>query len=106
MFVMVMQETEIYMLILLKSINGGLEQKFKKGIREIFELTKQLGGSSGEHGIGLVQKDFWILFLKRNTKRNQTFDPRNILTQVKYFKIIQILKIKLHIKSKSIFKVF
>jgi glycolate oxidase len=33
--------------------------KLKEGIREIFELTVSLGGTlSGEHGIGLVQKDY------------------------------------------------
>ncbi|MBA2330322.1 MAG: FAD-binding protein, partial [Flavisolibacter sp.] len=35
--------------------NGSL----KTGIREIFELVKSLGGTiSGEHGIGLVQKEY------------------------------------------------
>jgi glycolate oxidase len=42
--------------------NMGEEQwqvGVKKGIREIFELCVQLGGTlSGEHGIGLVQKEF------------------------------------------------
>jgi glycolate oxidase len=33
--------------------------KLKDGIREIFKLAVSLGGTlSGEHGIGLVQKDF------------------------------------------------
>jgi glycolate oxidase len=33
--------------------------RLKDGIREIFELTVSLGGTlSGEHGIGLVQKEF------------------------------------------------
>ena len=38
-----------------------------KGIREIFTLTKELGGTiSGEHGIGLVQKPYLdIVFLKK-----------------------------------------
>jgi len=36
--------------------------KLKDGIREIFELTVSLGGTlSGEHGIGLVQKDFMYI---------------------------------------------
>ncbi|MDB5158932.1 MAG: glycolate oxidase [Mucilaginibacter sp.] len=36
--------------------------KLKDGIREIFELTVSLGGTlSGEHGIGLVQKDFMAI---------------------------------------------
>ncbi len=43
----------------LESINSLLE------FREIFELTKNLGGTiSGEHGIGLVQKEYLgIVFL-------------------------------------------
>jgi glycolate oxidase len=36
--------------------------KLKSGIREIFELTIALGGTiSGEHGIGLVQREFMPL---------------------------------------------
>jgi glycolate oxidase len=35
------------------------KNKLKFGIAEIFELTTALGGTlSGEHGIGLVQKEF------------------------------------------------
>lgn len=35
------------------------QNKLKDGIREIFELTVSLGGTlSGEHGIGLAQKEF------------------------------------------------
>lgn len=38
------------------------DNKLKDGIREIFELTIALGGTlSGEHGIGLVQKEFMPL---------------------------------------------
>jgi glycolate oxidase len=45
-------------------IKGGMSDddwhnKLKDGIKEIFELTVSLGGTlSGEHGIGLVQKEF------------------------------------------------
>jgi glycolate oxidase len=61
------------------------EQELPKGIREIFELCKQLGGTiSGEHGIGLVQKEYLpIIFpphqmeLMRSMKK--LFDPRLIL---------------------------
>ncbi len=57
----------------------------KEGIREIFKLCKELGGTiSGEHGIGLVQKEFMdIMFskqemdLQRNIKK--VFDPKGIL---------------------------
>ncbi|MBI2723183.1 MAG: FAD-binding protein [Bacteroidetes bacterium] len=62
-----------------------------KGIKEIFELCKALGGTiSGEHGIGLVQKDFLsIVFpphqleLMRNIKK--VFDPNYILNPGKIF---------------------
>jgi glycolate oxidase len=65
--------------------------KLKDGIREIFELTVALGGTlSGEHGIGLVQKDFMpikysaIHFeLWRGIK--QVFDKNNILNPGKIF---------------------
>ncbi|TCJ14460.1 FAD-binding protein [Flaviaesturariibacter flavus] len=67
--------------------NGSL----KEGIREIFQLVKQLGGTiSGEHGIGLVQKEYLpIVFdavqlqLMRGIKR--LFDPNNILNPGKIF---------------------
>ncbi|HYK76455.1 MAG TPA: FAD-linked oxidase C-terminal domain-containing protein [Daejeonella sp.] len=59
--------------------------KLKDGIREIFELTIALGGTlSGEHGIGLVQREFMPLKysdihlnLMRGIK--QVFDPKGIL---------------------------
>src|ERR1700733_7842316 len=42
-----------------KMSDDDWEHKLKDGIKEIFELTVSLGGTlSGEHGIGLVQKDF------------------------------------------------
>ncbi|ASZ14661.1 FAD-binding protein [Chitinophaga pendula] len=67
--------------------NGTLKQ----GIREIFELVKSLGGTiSGEHGIGLVQKDYMdIIFtdasmnLMRQIKK--AFDPKHILNRGKIF---------------------
>ena len=65
--------------------------KLKPGIREIFELTVSLGGTiSGEHGIGLVQKDYMQirfseihLNLMRGIK--QVFDPNGILNPGKIF---------------------
>lgn len=62
-----------------------------KGIREIFELCKSLGGTiSGEHGIGLVQKDYMnVIFsashlqLMKDLKR--VFDPQMILNPGKIF---------------------
>lgn len=67
--------------------NGSL----KTGIREIFELVKSLNGTiSGEHGIGLVQKDYMdIIFdskqmdLMKQIKK--LFDPNNILNAGKIF---------------------
>jgi glycolate oxidase len=61
------------------------KHKLKDGIVEIFELTAALGGTiSGEHGIGLVQKDYMPikyseihLNLMRNIKA--VFDPNGIL---------------------------
>jgi glycolate oxidase len=65
--------------------------KLKKGIREIFELTVSLGGTiSGEHGIGLVQREFMSikysevhLNLMRGIKA--VFDPKGILNPGKIF---------------------
>ena len=59
--------------------------KLKDGIREIFELTVSLGGTiSGEHGIGLVQREYMPikysevhLNLMRGIKK--IFDPNGIL---------------------------
>jgi len=60
-------------------------------LRELFKLVKSLGGTiSGEHGIGLIQKEYMdILFpevtlqLMREIKK--AFDPNNILNPGKIF---------------------
>jgi glycolate oxidase len=65
--------------------------QLKDGIREIFELTVSLGGTlSGEHGIGLVQKEFMpvkysnVHFeLWRGIKK--VFDPNGIMNPGKIF---------------------
>jgi glycolate oxidase len=65
--------------------------KLEEGIREIFRLCKQLGGTiSGEHGIGLVQKKYMNevfpqsqIELLRSIKR--AFDPNGILNPGKIF---------------------
>ena len=65
--------------------------KLKDGIREIFALTVSLGGTiSGEHGIGLVQKEFMDIKysevhmnLMRGIKA--VFDPKGILNPGKIF---------------------
>jgi glycolate oxidase len=67
------------------------ENKLKNGIAEIFMLTTDLGGTiSGEHGIGLVQKEFMpikysevSLNLMRSIKK--VFDPNHILNPGKIF---------------------
>lgn len=65
--------------------------KLKSGIKEIFELTVSLGGTlSGEHGIGLVQREFMPIkysethfALWRGIKN--VFDPNGILNPGKIF---------------------
>lgn len=63
-----------------------------KGIREIFKLTKSLGGTiSGEHGIGYVQKEYMdVVFSKKEIELQKgikkLFDPKNILNPEKIFK--------------------
>lgn len=65
--------------------------KLKAGITEIFELTVSLGGTiSGEHGIGVVQKDFMPLkytpmhfAIWKGIKF--VFDPNGILNPGKIF---------------------
>ncbi|MBP9069605.1 MAG: FAD-binding protein [Bacteroidia bacterium] len=77
-------------------IKGELSDKvwdddLSKGITEIFELCKKLGGTiSGEHGIGMVQQKYMpIIFpehqlqLMRNIKK--VFDPNEILNPGKVF---------------------
>lgn len=67
------------------------QQTVKAGIRELFEEVKSLGGTiSGEHGIGLVQKEYMdILFepihfqLMKGIK--SVFDPKGILNPNKLF---------------------
>ena len=61
------------------------------GIRELFELTVGLGGTiSGEHGIGLVQKNYMdIAFTDENLNLQKgiktLFDPKGILNPKKMF---------------------
>ncbi len=67
--------------------NGSL----KDGIKEIFALVKRLGGTlSGEHGIGLVQKEFMNIVFNETQLRlmkeiKKIFDPNNILNAGKIF---------------------
>jgi glycolate oxidase len=67
--------------------NGSL----KEGIVEIFQLVKKLGGTlSGEHGIGLVQKEYMLVIFNETQMRimkdlKHVFDPNNILNPGKIF---------------------
>lgn len=60
-------------------------------LRALFELVKKLGGTiSGEHGIGLIQKEYMdIVFDEAQMKLmkgiKKTFDPNNILNSGKIF---------------------
>lgn len=61
------------------------------GLKAIFQLVHSLGGTiSGEHGIGLLQKDFLdIVFRDTNLQLmkgiKKVFDPNNILNSGKIF---------------------
>ena len=77
-------------------IKGGLTDEqwngsLKKGITEIFHLVKSLGGTiSGEHGIGLVQKEYLPIVFDNTQMRlmkqiKLVFDPNNILNAGKIF---------------------
>lgn len=67
--------------------NGSL----KKGITELFQLVKSMGGTiSGEHGIGLVQKEYLPIVFEPVQMRlmkglKALFDPNNILNAGKIF---------------------
>ena len=71
--------------------NQKWDLELKDAIREIFTLTKDLGGTiSGEHGIGFVQKDYIdIVFSKKEIELQKgiknLFDPKNILNPGKIF---------------------
>ncbi len=67
------------------------QNELPKGITELFELTKKLGGTlSGEHGIGYVQKNYMpIVFNKVQLDLmkgiKNLFDPKGILNPGKIF---------------------
>ena len=67
--------------------NSGL----KSGITAIFELVKKLGGTiSGEHGVGLVQKEYLPIMFDATLMRlmkglKAVFDPNHILNAGKIF---------------------
>lgn len=67
------------------------QNKLPLGIRKLFEAVVQMGGTiSGEHGIGLVQKNYMdIAFTKVQLQLmkdiKQVFDPKGILNPSKIF---------------------
>lgn len=67
------------------------EKELPKAIREIFTEVVQLGGTlSGEHGIGLVQKEFMDIAFDQSQLNlmkaiKQVFDPKNLLNPGKIF---------------------
>ncbi len=71
--------------------NSQDDPEMTKCLRALFEIVKSLGGTiSGEHGIGLVQKNYMdIMFdqkqieIMRSIKK--VFDPNNILNAGKIF---------------------
>jgi len=73
--------------------NSYGNEEMNKILRSLFELVKSLGGTiSGEHGIGLIQKDFMDIVtdeanlnLMRSIKK--AFDPNNILNPGKIFNL-------------------
>ena len=71
--------------------NSQEDPAMQEGLRALFALVKNLGGTiSGEHGIGLVQKDFLpIVFdavqLRLMKSIKAVFDPNNILNAGKIF---------------------
>ena len=66
-------------------------EKVLAGVNEVFKLTVELGGRiSGEHGIGLMKKDWLHLNLDPPTIRamervKSIFDPNQILNPGKIF---------------------
>jgi glycolate oxidase len=71
--------------------NSQDDPEIIKSLRALFVLVKNLGGTiSGEHGIGLVQKDFMdIVFSEKQMELmrgiKKIFDPNNILNAGKIF---------------------
>ena len=65
----------------------------KKALREIYQATKELGGTiSGEHGIGLKRKPYMKIVispveLELMRKIKKVFDPNNIMNPGKIFDI-------------------
>jgi glycolate oxidase len=71
--------------------NSYGNEEMNKILRELFKLVKTLGGTiSGEHGIGLIQKDFMDIVMPETNLGlmraiKKAFDPNNILNPGKIF---------------------
>ena len=71
--------------------NSQEDPEIIRSLRALFQLVRDLGGTiSGEHGIGLIQKEFMdIVFsevqLKLMRQIKKVFDPGNILNAGKIF---------------------
>ena len=69
------------------------DPKMIEGLRALFQFVHSLGGTiSGEHGIGLIQKEYMnIVFndvqLRLMQQIKQVFDPNNILNAGKIFDV-------------------
>lgn len=73
--------------------NSMDDPKMVESLRALFGLVKELGGTiSGEHGIGLVQKNYLDIVFEESQFRlmrqiKKAFDPNNILNADKIFTI-------------------
>ncbi|MFT3825506.1 MAG: FAD-linked oxidase C-terminal domain-containing protein [Chitinophagaceae bacterium] len=71
--------------------NSADDPEMIKGIRALFALVHELGGTiSGEHGIGLIQKNYLDIVFNETQLRlmrgiKKVFDPNNILNAGKIF---------------------
>ncbi|HTN09015.1 FAD-binding oxidoreductase [Agriterribacter sp.] len=71
--------------------NSATEPVMVEGLRALFELVKELGGTiSAEHGIGLVQKGYMDIVMSETHLQlmrgiKKVFDPNNILNAGKIF---------------------
>lgn len=74
-----------------KHKNSYQNQEIKQVLNELFEYIYSIGGTiSGEHGIGLIQKDFLpIVFSNANRKLQKSIknaiDPNQIMNPGKLF---------------------
>ncbi len=75
------------------SPNSYGNAEMHKILREFFKLVKSLGGTiSGEHGVGLIQKNFMDVVMPEANLQlmraiKKAFDPNNILNSGKIFNL-------------------